>query len=84
MGLNDRIDSITGHESGGFDPDVCEGCRHHGEGECGFCGKEDCDHDPCGLCTCPTVSNFPMDLTGKPPKDCPRIEEHHERGDSLL
>lgn len=80
MGLGDRIrDAATGfrdHEYTGFDPDVCVGCPLRGDGVCGFCGQEDCNHEPCGLCGCPTVSGFPMDQLGAPPEDCRRLEQH--------
>lgn len=80
MGLRDRLGNVTNHAAVGFDPDVCEGCPQRGEGECAVCGQVNCEHEACGLCGCPTVSGYPMDLLGMPPDDCLRLEEHERRG----
>lgn len=67
----DRIEDLTGHPKTGFDPDVCEGCPYRGTGVL----------KRCQLCGCPTINNSPMDLTGRPPEDCIRLDEHRKHGD---
>lgn len=54
----------------GFDPAVCEGCPHRGDGRL----------RRCGLCGCPTLENFPLDKSGMVPEGCPRMAEHESRG----
>jgi hypothetical protein len=67
---DDTVEKLTGHPKVGFDPTVCRGCPERGDGVL----------KRCGLCGCPTTSNFPMDLTGRPPADCLRVDEHEQRG----
>jgi hypothetical protein len=73
MGANDDTDvveELTDHPKVGFNPEVCKGCPHRGGGML----------KRCGLCGCPTISNMPMDLSGRPPSDCVRLDEHERRG----
>lgn len=78
MGLFDDVDAYTdglSNNSGkmpkgyGFNPEVCVGCEYR---------RTDAKGSPCGLCGCPTLENFPMDLLGMPPEDCIRLERHKE------
>lgn len=79
MGLFDDIetykDSLDGNaekmpKGFGFDPDACNGCQFR---------QTEAKGSPCGLCGCPTVSGFPMDMLGMPPADCPRLDQHEEK-----
>lgn len=68
----DTVDPSAEHvEQGfGFDPDVCEGCPHR---------MDDVRGMPCDLCGCPTVSGLLLDMTGAPPADCIRLDQHEGR-----
>lgn len=59
----------------GFDPAVCEGCRHHEKKSKGI-GLFSGSYWACGLCGCPTAEGMPMDRLGMPPEDCPHLREH--------
>lgn len=63
---DEELAERTGKEQVGFDPDVCVGCVHRGEGTL----------KRCGLCGCPTIENFPLDQRGMVPEGCPRKLEH--------
>lgn len=76
MGLIDDIETYTDSvdlsaekmpRGYGFDPNVCKGCPHR---------QTETKGQPCGICGCPTLSGFPMDMLGMPPEGCIRLEQH--------
>lgn len=75
MGLWDKItdafDEKTEKVPGGFDPAVCEGCPHRGDGPLARCD----------LCGCPTVKNGTLDLSQRTPEGCPREAAHKQGGE---
>lgn len=72
-----------------FDPDVCEDCPHRlepgessgntavdalAEAENQVLGAVKGEKQPkCGLCGCPLIN---LELVGRAPESCPRIDEH--------
>lgn len=65
-----RIDQTLNKVPGGFDPEVCDGCPEQGDGPL----------KRCGLCNCPTLRYFLLDMSGRTPEGCLREDEHKREG----